>query len=92
MKILKHIVVIVLACLVTSCARETIAVQLQENPSNRMEFAGEQLKAALEKHGYKVFYTTESPSADSKASKIIRLTVSEQRRLAERRIYHYDKR
>ena len=41
----KHLGFILLACFMTSCARERIALQLSENPSNRMEFAGEQLKS-----------------------------------------------
>ncbi len=41
-------------CLLTSCAKEKVALLVQDNPSNRVEFAAGQLKAALEQHGYEV--------------------------------------
>lgn len=41
-------------CLLASCAKEKVALLVQDNPSNRVEFAAGQLKAALEQHGYEV--------------------------------------
>lgn len=71
------------ACLMASCAKEKVMLQLPEEPSNRIEFAGEQLKTALEKQGYEVCCVTEGTSAGPEKLKTIRLTVTEQDSLAK---------
>ncbi len=54
MKQMKQIALALCVCLLTGCAKEKVALLMQENPSNRMEFAAGQLQAALEEHGYEV--------------------------------------
>lgn len=78
MKIIKRFGFILLACFMASCVRERVALQLSGSPSSRMEFACEQLKTSLERHGYEVSYVTESSQAASKNMKTIQLTVAEQ--------------
>ncbi len=70
----KHFTLLLAAVLLTGCAKEKVALQLEDNPSNRMEFAAGQLKAALEEHGYEVV----SPDAQEELVATISLAVAEE--------------
>lgn len=74
MKQMKQIALALCVCLLTGCAKEKVALLMQENPSNRMEFAAGQLRTALEQHGYEVV-TEVAPEQQGKL-KTIYLEVS----------------
>lgn len=58
-----------LALIVWSCSEQKIAVEFPDDASNRVQFAAERLKSALESKGYTVV-----PASDAGAVKVIRLS------------------
>ncbi len=74
MKILKYLAIALWISVMASCSKEKVVLQLPENPSNRVEFAAEQLKAALQQHGYEVA----EAAAEGETVKTICLAVAEQ--------------